>query len=53
MAAALKAAKKMKIDYLVGRDVYDAYVKACSHKGYTPHVVIERLMKKFIETGQM
>ena len=53
MAASLKAAKKMKLDYLVSREVYDTYVKACSRKGYTPHVVIERLLKKFVETGQM
>lgn len=53
MAASLKAAKKMKIDYNIDRKIYDEYVKACSRKGFTPNVVIERLMKKYIETGQM
>jgi hypothetical protein len=53
MAATPKAAKKMKLDYNVDRGTYDDFVKACSRKGYAPNVIIERLMKKFIETGQM
>jgi len=53
MAATPKGAKKMKIDYSIDREVYDAFIKSCTHKGYTPSVVIERLMKKYIETGQM
>ena len=53
MAATPKATKKFKLDYNVDREIYDSFVKSCSHKGYTPNVVVERLMKKFIETGQM
>ena len=53
MAAALKAAKKMQIDYNIDRDVYDSFVKACSHKGFAPNIVTERLMKRYTETGQM
>ncbi|MFH1588967.1 MAG: hypothetical protein ABIB43_00165 [archaeon] len=53
MAASLKAVKKMKIDYNIDRGIYDSFVKACTHKGYTPNVVVERLMKKYVETGQM
>ncbi|NQU79102.1 hypothetical protein HQ545_05010 [Candidatus Woesearchaeota archaeon] len=53
MAATPKAAKKMRIDYNIDRGIYDAFVKACSHKGYAPTVVVERLMNKYIETGQM
>ncbi|MFH1849620.1 MAG: hypothetical protein ABH879_05525 [archaeon] len=53
MAATPKAPKKMKIDYNIDRGIYDGFVKACSHKGYTPNVVIERLMKRYTETGQM
>ena len=53
MAATPKAAKKMKIDYNIDRDIYDEFAKSCSHKGYTPNVVIERLMKRYVETGQM
>ena len=53
MAATPKAAQKMKLDYYVDRGIYDSFVKACSHKGYAPQVLIEMLMKKYIETGQM
>ena len=53
MAATPKAAKKMRLDYNVDRGIYDDFVKACSRKGYAPNVIIERLMKKSIETGQM
>ena len=53
MAATPKAAKKMKLDYNVDRAIYDAFVKACAHTGYSPNVVIGRLMQKYIETGQM
>ncbi|MBT4647887.1 hypothetical protein HN827_09940 [archaeon] len=53
MAASLKAKKKMKIDYNIAKDVYDEFIKSCSKKGYVPHVVVERLMKKFNQTGQM
>jgi hypothetical protein len=53
MAATPKGPKKMKIDYNIDREIYNDYVRACSNIGYTPNVVIERLMKKFVETGQM
>ncbi len=53
MAASLKAAKKMRIDYNIDKEIYDSFVKACSHKGYTPNVIVERLMKKYVETGQI
>ncbi len=53
MAGTPKAAKKMKIDYNIDRGIYDAFIKACTRKGYTPNVVVERLMKKYIDTGHM
>ncbi len=53
MAATAKAPKKMKIDYNIDKDTYDTFVKACSHKGYSPNVIIERLMKRYVETGQI
>lgn len=53
MAATPKAPQKMKLDYNVDRGIYDVFVKACSQKGYAPQIVVERLMKKFSETGQM
>jgi hypothetical protein len=42
----------MRLDYSVDRKVYDDFVKACIHKGFAPHIVIERLMKRYVETGQ-
>ncbi len=53
MAGTPKAAKKMKIDYNIDREIYDEFVKGCTRKGFAPNVVIERLMKKYVETGQM
>ena len=53
MAASAKAVKKMKIDYNIDRVVYDAFIKMCTRKGYTPSVVIESIMKKYTATGQM
>ena len=53
MAATPKGPKKMKIDYNIDRAIYDGFVVACRHKGYTPNAVIEKLMKKYNETGQI
>lgn len=53
MAATPKGAQKMKLDYSIDREVYDGFVKACSQKGYAPQVLIEKLMKRYIETGQI
>ena len=53
MAAALKAVKKMKIDYNINRAIYDTFIKKCTQKGYAPHIIVERLMKKYSETGQI
>ena len=53
MAATPKKPQKVKIDYNISKQTYDEFVKACSRKGYAPNVVVERLMKKFNETGQM
>ncbi|MBS3097183.1 hypothetical protein J4209_00140 [Candidatus Woesearchaeota archaeon] len=52
MASTPKGPQKMKLDYNIDRVIYDDFVRACSKRGYVPHVVIERLMKKYTETGQ-
>jgi len=44
MAATPKAAKKMKIDYNIDREIYDPFVKVCSKNGFSPNVIIEKLM---------
>ena len=53
MAATPKGPQKVRLDYNVDKPTYDLFVKECTKKGYAPNIVIERLMKKFIETGQM
>ncbi len=53
MAATPKGPQKRKLDYNVDGAVYDVFVKICTQKGYAPQVVIERLMKKYTETGQI
>lgn len=53
MASTPPGAQKMKIDYIVDRKVYDDFVKSCSRKGFAPQVVVERLMAKFNQTGQI
>lgn len=53
MASTPPGAQKMKIDYTIDRKVYDDFVKACSRKGFAPHVIVEKLMAKFNQTGQI
>ena len=53
MAATPKGPQKIRLDYNVDKDIYNLFVKQCSAKGYAPQIVIERLMKKYTETGQM
>ena len=51
MASYPPGPKKQKLDYIVDKQVYDAFMKAVSHKGFAPQVVIEKAMRKFAETG--
>ncbi len=53
MASTPPGAQKMKIDYVVDRKVYDEFVKACSRKGFAPQVIVEKMMAKFNQTGQI
>ncbi|HOW36976.1 MAG TPA: hypothetical protein PLK34_01890 [Candidatus Pacearchaeota archaeon] len=53
MASYPPGPQKMKIDYNIDRKVYDEFVKACSRKGFAPQVIVEKLMTKFNETGQI
>ena len=53
MAATPKGPQKMKFDFSIDKNAYDDFVRACSRKGYAPQVVIERLIKKYNETGQL
>ena len=51
LAATPKGPQKAKLDFNVDRPTYDAFMKMCSQRGYSSTVVIERMMKKFVETG--
>mgnify|MGYP007123724893 CR=1 FL=1 len=53
MAATPPDAQKRKLDYNVDRSIYDVFVKECSHKGFAPQVVLEKLMAKFNQTKQI
>lgn len=53
MAASLKGPQKMTIDYSIDRKIYDDFVRQCAQKGYIPKVVVERLMARYAETGNI
>ena len=53
MAANPKGPQKIKLDYNVDRQIYDEFVKAVSKKGYAPQIVVEKLMQKYSQTGQI
>jgi len=52
MASYPPGPQKMKIDYNIDRKIYDEFARMCSRKGFAPQIIIEKLMKKFTETGQ-
>jgi len=51
MAATPKEPQKVRIDYNIGKQTYDDFVRMCSKQGFAPVVVVERLMKKYLEQG--
>lgn len=53
MAATAKAPQVARLDVNIDKTTYDTFVRTCSKKGYAPKVIVERLMKKFNDTGQM
>ena len=53
MAATPKGPQKMKLDFNVDRATYDQFIRMCAQRGYAPQIVIEKLMTKFVQTGQM
>ena len=52
MAATPPGPQKMRIDYNIDRKTYDDFAKTCSRKGFAPQIVVEKLMRRFTETGQ-
>jgi len=53
MASTPPGAKRQRLDYTIDKAIYDEFVKACSRKGYAPQVLIEQMMKKYTQTGQI
>jgi hypothetical protein len=53
MAATPKGPQKMKIDYMIDRQTYDEFVKAVSRKGFAPQIILEKMMQKYTQTGQV
>jgi hypothetical protein len=53
MASTPKGPQKMRLDYNIDRQTYDSFVKACSQRGYAPQIVLEKLMQKYVQTGQV
>lgn len=51
MAAKPKAAQKVTIKYDIGKETYDDFVRLVSKKGFVPKVIVERLMKKYIDSN--
>lgn len=49
MAATPPGARKRKLDYMIDQQVYDDFMKFCSHKGFAPQSEIEILMKKYVQ----
>lgn len=49
MAATAKGPQKVRIDYNIGKQTYDDFVRLCSKKGYAPGVIVEKMMQKYIE----
>lgn len=53
MASTPPGAQKMKVDYNIDRKIYDEFAKNCSKKGFAPQVIVEKMMAKFNQTGQI
>ncbi len=52
MAATPPGPQKTRVDYNFDKKTYDEFAKLCSKKGFAQQVIVEKLMKRFIETGQ-
>jgi len=53
MAATPKGPQKVRIDYSIDKPTYDDFVRQCSRKGYAPGIVVEKMMRRYTETGQI
>lgn len=53
MAATPKDTQKVKINYNITKSIYDDFARKCTSKGYAPHIIVEKLMSKYTQTGQI
>lgn len=53
MAATPPNPQKMRVNYNLDRKIYDEFARMCSRKGFAQQIIVEKAMKKFIETGQI
>ena len=53
MAATPKGPQVSRLDVNIDKTTYDTFVKTCAQKGYSSKVIVEKLLKKFNETGQI
>ena len=53
MAATNKEPQVARLDVNIDKLTYDTFVKGCASRGYSPKVVVEKLLKKYNETGQI
>ena len=53
MAATPKGPQKVRIDYNIDKKTYDEFIRMCSKKGFAPNIIVERIMKKYNESGQI
>ena len=51
MAAKPKAAQKVTIKYDIGKEIYDDFSRMTSKKGFAPQVIVEKLMKKYVDSS--
>jgi len=51
MAAKPKAAQKVTINYPIDKQIYDDFARLVSKKGFVPQVVVQKLMKKYIDSN--
>lgn len=51
MAATNKAQAKVRMEYSIDKQTYDDFVRMCTKKGFVASVVVEKMMKKYNESG--
>lgn len=53
MAATPKGPQMSRLDVNIDKVTYDSFIRMCAQKGYSSKVIVEKLLKKFNETGQI